>query len=118
MEIIIEKLNAAKSELTELQNMIPGLLAIVCLPMRWTWKGWKARKYDGNNNERAVELHDLPLAIAYPIAVFFYGVWKELIGNLTDLTEEEIAAEIYRQLKEIVSKPLMNSGVGSAPLMS
>jgi len=102
----------------DMAQIIPRLLAIICLPMRWTWKGRQPIPYDGDLNEREQVMKDLPMKVAYPIAVFFYAVWKELMGDLPNLTAEEITAEILRPIKDRDLKTSTKHGGGIAPLMS
>lgn len=69
------------------QDIIPNLhkiMASIVTPLRWTWKGLRAAKYDGStHSKRADEFLNMDFSIAYHVCVFFYAVTLNSIKTLS-----------------------------------
>ena len=85
----INRLSAGKyvEAVTFQQDMIGNLhklLATMAVPMRWTWKGIRARPYKAEDHSKIAEdMLDADFSIAYHAAVFFFAVSVRSIENLS-----------------------------------
>lgn len=68
------------------QDMIGNLhklLATMAVPMKWTWKGIRAKPYDATEHSKiADEMLDADFSVAYHACVFFSGVLIQSIKSL------------------------------------
>lgn len=84
----INKLNAGRYvEVSTFSKDVIGnlhkIMASIVTPMKLTWKGLKAEKYDANNHSKiADDLLDMDFSVAYHACVFFYAVFQNLIKTL------------------------------------
>ena len=68
------------------QDMVGNLhklLATMATPMKWTWRGLRAKPYNAeDHNKIAYEMLDADFSVAYHACVFFSGVLIQSIKNL------------------------------------
>lgn len=75
------------------------LLATMAIPMRWTWKGLRAKNADKQNHDDiANDMLDADFEVAYAACVFFCKVWAELIRNLSTYGSNQLEIETLEQL--------------------
>ena len=54
-------------------------------PIKATWLGWKQFDFENHEvSERLEEFKQMPISVAYPIAVFFLSLSKDLINGSQD----------------------------------
>jgi hypothetical protein len=76
------------------------MLASMAVPLRWTWRGLRAKPYDADrHSEIAEEMKDADFSTAYHALVFFYAVLNDLIASLNtsgNPAQEELLDRLLR----------------------
>lgn len=76
------------------------LLASMAVPLRWTWRGLRAQKYDANRHAEISEaMLEADFATAYNALVFFWAVYEILMQSLPTYgspQEEELLGRLLR----------------------
>ena len=85
------------------------LLATMAVPMRWTWKGLKAKPYDASEHAKIAEnMLDADFSVAYHACVFF---WAVLMNSIKSLNISGSLPEIPKLA--VLEKHLLNTLDGS-----
>ena len=79
------------------------LMATICIPMKWSWKGLVFDKYDANKHSKyAEDMLQADFNHAYQSCVFFYAVFSESMKALQSSLEGD------QMEKEMLNHHLMN----------
>ena len=106
---IMEILQKAENNEEVLFNNLHHILTVLCRPVYKTMFGFRDVKVDTDLiRETAKNFYDnMPITIAYPIAVFFY----QRFPNLTETIKTSLMEEANKRIKE-VKMDLEADGVG------
>lgn len=105
----ISQINAGRYvEIATFQTDIIGnlhkIMASLVTPMKLTWKGLKAQKYDGAQHQKiAEELLDMDFSVAYHACVFFYALFLKSIENLNIYGNQLEAVQAARLQSHLVN---------------
>lgn len=81
------------------------ILATMAVPMRWTWRGLRAKAHSEQKHEDiAADMLDADFEVAYAACVFFCKVWGELIRNLSTYGSNPQEEEILERLLRLSQK--------------
>ena len=79
-------------------------------PIKATWLGWKQFDFENHEvSERLEEFKQMPISVAYPIAVFFLSLSKGLTSVLGDCFDKLMTNE-KKRLEEIKADLLYGVG--------
>lgn len=82
------------------------IMATMANPMKLTWKGYKLKKYNGEDHEQiSKDMLDVDFSVAYHSAVFFYALFTKSIKSLQDYLKAEFnpTAEQIQSIQDFIA---------------
>lgn len=82
----------------------------MCKPVKLTVKGWKPYEFKQHEvSERIEHFKDMPISVAYPIAVFFLNLSRNLTESMPDYLSEQMM-KMTSKLDEIKADLVSGDG--------